>query len=509
MKHTWFRSLLRRRLLVILLLLVQIALIGYVVHNDSMGAGLLRSILQIVSILVVFHVVSEKNKGAYKAAWVFLVLAFPLFGGAFYLLFHLQSSAKQFSYTIARIRKKSGPLYQLPGDAYKRAVQEIPQFLPQFRYLQEYNGFPIFDATYTRYYTPGEAFLEPFLAELEKAEKYIFLEYFIISEGVLWERVLEVLLRKAKEGVEVRVIYDDIGCFLKLPKNYAETLRSYGIQCSVFNPFRPVLSVMQNNRDHRKIASVDGKAAFTGGLNLADEYINARKKYGYWKDSVLLVRGKAAWSMTLMFLETWELCGNPKEDSRKFYPLWNTESTAHGFVQPYADSPMDDENVGEHVYMQILNNAEKYVYITTPYLIIDDSMMSALCLAAKSGVDVRIITPHIWDKAFVHLTTRSFYRELIRGGVKIYEYSKGFIHSKTFVSDDVTAVVGTTNLDFRSLYLDFECGVRMYRTNAVIDVKEDFIKTLAECEEVTADMCQGTIFTRAIQNFLRLFAPLM
>ena len=257
MKHTWFRSLLRRRLLVILLLLVQIALIGYVVHNDSMGAGLLRSILQIVSILVVFHVVSEKNKGAYKAAWVFLVLAFPLFGGAFYLLFHLQSSAKKFSYTIARIRKKSGPLYQLPGDAYKRAVQEIPQFLPQFRYLQEYNGFPIFDATYTRYYTPGEAFLEPFLAELEKAEKYIFLEYFIISEGVLWERVLEVLLRKAKEGVEVRVIYDDIGCFLKLPKNYAETLRSYGIQCSVFNPFRPVLSVMQNNRDHRKIASVD------------------------------------------------------------------------------------------------------------------------------------------------------------------------------------------------------------------------------------------------------------
>lgn len=275
--------------------------------------------------------------------------------------------------------------------------------------------------------------------------------------------------------------------------------------------FRPVLTVKQNNRDHRKIAVIDGKVAFTGGINLADEYINAIEKHGHWKDAAVMLKGKAAWSFTLFFLQMWGMCTSTDEDYGAFYP-WKDQDcpiTAKGFVQPYADSPTDTENVGEHVYLQILNNAKEYVYINTPYLIVDDSMLSALCLAAKSGVDVRIVTPHRWDKWAVHMTTRSYYRELIKAGVKIYEYTNGFIHSKTFVSDDNTATVGTTNLDFRSLYLHFECGALLYDTDAVMEVKDDFLQTLDICQEITEKDCNANIVVRLFQDILRLFAPLM
>lgn len=511
MKRAWFRELLHRRIAVILLLVLQALFIGYVVSSERPIAEFLRIFLHILSVIIVLHVISHKDKGANKVAWVFLILLFPLFGGAFYLLYHFQPSTKRFSKAISEVERESRALYRLPGDAYQQAKQTIPRHIPQVRYLQELAGFPIFDGTDTHYYSPGEQFVEPYLAQLRKAERYIFLEYFIVEEGVVWNSILEVLKEKAAQGVDVRLIYDDIGCFLTLPKNYGDQLREYGIKCVVFNPFRPVLSVMQNNRDHRKITSIDGKVAFTGGLNLADEYANIIEKHGYWKDAAIMVEGKAAWSLTLMFLEMWDLCTKQKECLEDFYP-WKESVCpiqADGFVQPYADSPMDDENVGEHVYMQILNNAKDYVYITTPYLIVDDSMVSALCLAAKSGVDVRIITPHIWDKALIHMTTRSYYRELIRGGVKIYEYTNGFIHSKTFVSDGRTATVGTTNLDFHSLYLHFECGIWMHGSSAVAQVKEDFLSTLNTCQQITLADCEGTPITRMLQNLLRLVAPLL
>ena len=327
----------------------------------------------------------------------------------------------------------------------------------------------------------------------------------------MWGSILEVLKRKASQGVTVRLIYDDMGCFFTLPKDYPAQLKKYGIQCAVFNPFRPVLTVKQNNRDHRKIAVIDGKVAFTGGINLADEYINAIEKHGHWKDAAVMLKGKAAWSFTLIFLQMWGMCTGTDEDYGAFYP-WKNQGcpiAAKGFVQPYADSPTDTENVGEHVYLQILNNAKEYVYINTPYLIVDDSMLSALCLAAKSGVDVRIVTPHRWDKWAVHMTTRSYYRELIKAGVKVYEYTNGFIHSKTFVSDDRTATVGTTNLDFRSLYLHFECGALLYETDAVMEVKEDFLQTLDICQEVTEKDYKANVVVRLFQDILRLFAPLM
>ena len=265
-----------------------------------------------------------------------------------------------------------------------------PQHAPQIRYLSDFAKFPIYTGSSTKYLSPGEEMFAALLAELEKAEHYIFLEYFIIQEGEMWNAILEILKRKAAAGVTVRVMYDDFGCFFLLPGDYPAQLKKFGIECMVFNPFRPLLTVVQNNRDHRKIASIDGKTVFTGGINLADEYINAYEKHGHWKDSAVMIKGAAAWSFTVMFLQMWEMCTGINEDYKKFLPS-GVSVTSDGFVQPYADSPMDHENVGEHVYIQIINAAKDYVYIATPYLIIDDSMLSALVLAAKSGVDVRII----------------------------------------------------------------------------------------------------------------------
>jgi cardiolipin synthase len=318
-------------------------------------------------------------------------------------------------------------------------------------------------------------------------------------------------------------MYDDMGCFFTLPSNFPKMLRSKGIKCFIFNRFRPIVSSLQNNRDHRKIISIDGKVAFTGGLNIGDEYINAVERFGHWKDSAIMIEGDGAWSLTLIFLQMWNLSykkNENKDNYGQFFP-WKEnalEHTAqgvcegyetHGYVQPYADSPIDRENVGEHVYIQIINQAKKYIYINTPYLIVDDNLLSALTLAAKSGVDVRIITPHRWDKWIVAITSRSYYRRLIQAGVKVYEYTFGFNHGKTFVSDDNIATVGTTNLDFRSLYLHFECGVLIYASETIKAVKEDFLNTLPMSQEIALKDCASNAFQRIVPDILRVFAPLM
>lgn len=521
MNRRWFRTLFRRRVLVILMLLIQAVFLIYLITSTSRVSQIFSNVLTLVSLLAVLYIVSKKDKGAYKTTWVFLILSFPLFGGLLYLLFYFQTSGSRQIQKLKKLADKAAPLALLPldtcgedaftEDTYIKAGKGLDHRFTQVRYLQEHAGFPIYASTTTKYFSPGEEMLKALLPELWKAEKYIFLEFFIVEEGLMWDSILEILKEKASQGVKVRLIYDDLGCFLLLPNDYPEQLKKYGIECLKFNPFRPLLTVKQNNRDHRKIISIDGKVAFTGGVNLADEYINAVAKFGHWKDCALMIQGKAAWSFTLMFLQMWELCTGQDEDYSAYYPWANVpcDITSDGFVQPYADSPSDGENVGEHVYLQILNQAQDYVYINTPYLIVDDSMVSALTLTAKRGVDVRIITPHRWDKWIIHMTTRSYYRELVKAGVKIYEYTSGFNHAKTFVSDDRTATVGTTNLDFRSLYLHFECGALIFDSTAVMEVKEDFIKTLKVCQPVTEKDCNPSVVMRLFQDILRLFAPLM
>ena len=509
MNRKWFRALFRQRMLVAFLLIMQFIFMVYLLVSTSSTSDVISGVLKFLSIVVSLYIFSRRDKGAYKLTWVFIILMFPLFGGLFYLMFSFQSTFRASAKKVDIISKRTAQYYSLPGTDFGNAKTELPNASSSLSYMQNHLGFPVYSGDGAQYFPLGEKMFESLLIELEKAEKYIFLEYFIIQEGKMWNSILEILKRKVSNGVKVRVIYDDMGTFFLLPRGYRRQLESLGIECVVFNPFRPLLSVIQNNRDHRKIAVIDGKTAFTGGINLADEYINVIEKHGHWKDCGVMVSGKAAWGLTVIFLQMWELCKNTKEDYSLYYPSENFGLNNNGYIIPYSDSPLDNENVGEHVYLQIITGARKYVYINTPYLIIDSSMVSALCLAAKSGVDVRIVTPHKWDKRFVHMTTRSYYRELIDAGVKIYEYTNGFIHSKTFVSDDYVATVGTANLDFRSLYLQFECGVLMYNTSAVMQIKEDFLSTLKTCQPITREDCRCNLLTRFFQDILRLIAPLM
>jgi len=512
MRRAWFNALLRRRAAVTLLLVAQVALIVWFLVSRSRSSVYVNIALRVLSLIGVFIVVLRRTKSAFKLSWVVLILTFPVFGGLFYLLSNFQSSTLIYRKRLGEIDSTLVRPALKGCGCYDEAAAALPQHLTQIRYLEKFAGFPIWDRTATDFLTPGEKYHARLLEELEKAQKYIFMEYFIVQEGEMWDAILDVLKRKAAEGVEVRMMYDDIGCFFLLPQDYRAQLEAAGIRCRVFNPFTPFLTVLQNNRDHRKICVIDGNVAFTGGVNLADEYINARERFGHWKDAGIVLRGDAAWSFTVMFLQMWRLSGGEAEDDISRY-MPQSDPFDHlprnGYVQPYADSPMDFDNVGEHVYLQMIGSAKRYLYINTPYLIIDDSMVSALTLAAKSGVDVRIITPHRWDKRFVHMTTRSYYRDLIRAGVRVYEYSNGFLHSKTFVADDESATVGTTNLDFRSLYLHFECGVWMCGTSAVAEIKEDFLRTLEVCEEMTEKSCRDTLIERMLQPVLRLFAPLM
>ncbi len=508
MKPKWFNTLIRKRLFIVLLLIIEFLFIFSILVNGSLVSAIIAEAMTVVSITVSLYIISKKDKGAYKLTWVFTILIFPLFGGLLYIIFHFQTTLKRYSKRISAVEKKGKDYFFLTDTAYQKAINASPQYKAQIDYISKYTGYPVYDGTDTKYLSCGEEYFKCLLTELKKAEKYIFLEYFIIEEGKFFNTILDVLKQKAKEGVKVRIIYDDMGCFFILPKNYRKFLESCGIECVVFNPFRPVLTTVQNNRDHRKIASIDGMVAFTGGINLADEYINEIEKHGHWKDGGIMLKGKGAWSLTMIFLEMWEICTGSNENYKDYLPERFPESS-DGFVQPYADSPLDNENISEHIYLHIINSATEYLYITTPYLIIDDSMISALSLAAKSGVDVRIITPHKWDKWLVHKTTRSYYANLIRAGIKIYEYENGFIHSKTLVSDDKIASVGTANLDFRSLYLHFECGVKLYGSKAVFELKNDFLNTVEASKEITLEECKGNVFTNWLRSILRIFAPLM
>ncbi|GHV95632.1 cardiolipin synthase [Spirochaetia bacterium] len=504
--------------MIIFVLLIQISFIILLIAGAGIYFDYVNWVLTILSIIVCIHVLNKHEKAAYKLTWIFIILLFPIFGGIMYILFYFQSNPRKLKRQIERNIQDSKAAFSLPGNCLNELIEAHPEFKTHAYYLQEYAGFPVYKRTRTEYFDSGEKFFHKVLEELEKAERYIFLEFFILREGVMLNPIISILERKAGEGLDVRIMYDDLGCFMSLPPNYRRRLAQKGIKCFVFNQFRPIFSSLQNNRDHRKIISIDGKVAFTGGLNLADEYINAVDRFGHWKDAAIMLAGEGAWSLTLIFLQMWNLGRKEKDDYVSLYP-WKDgpcdcgargmDCNTVGFVQPYADSPIDEENVGEHVYIQIINQAKEYVYINTPYLVVDDNLLSALTLAAKSGVDVRIITPHRWDKWIVAITSRSYFRQLISAGVKVYEYTSGFNHGKTFVSDDKIATVGTTNLDFRSLYLHFECGVLVYNSDTVMAIKEDFLHTVPVSHQVTLAECARNAFQRIIIDVLRVFAPLL
>ena len=464
----------------------------------------------LLSLLITLGIINSKSNPAYKIAWLIPILLFPVFGGLIYLLFGSDRTGR---YLRKKLQGIGTEMDNVIGEAHRRsgAEQLPPDAANQSRYISHCAYCPPYQNTTTEYLPLGEVKFERMVEELKKAKHYIFLEYFIIQEGKMWNTILDILRQKAAEGVDVRVIYDDMGCIMILPTGYDRTLEQMGIKCRIFNPFVPILSSRFNTRDHRKICVIDGNVGFTGGINLADEYINAYEKHGHWKDTSILLKGEAVFNLTVMFLSMWDYLDGTtgKTDYSRYYPtVW--DENAKGYVQPFADNPLDDEAVGETVYLNLINKAKRYVYITTPYLILSSEMLTALTSAAKCGVDVRIITPHVPDKWYVHAVSRSHYQTLIEAGVKIYEYTPGFIHAKTFVVDDDYAVVGTINLDYRSLYLHFECAVWMYQTPSVAQVRDDFFKTQQISQEITLEECRSLSFPRRLgRSVLRVFAPLM
>lgn len=473
----------------------------------STGISLLTSVL---ALIVALKLYGERTNAAFKMPWIIVILAFPVMGVCLYLLVGHSKVTKGMQKRFEKIDAElADKLVQDPA-VTARLDQKDPAVANQMRYIRDYGKYPFYQNTDVVYYSEAEEGLEAQKEELRKAEKFIFMEYHAIEDAEAFRGLKEILADKAKHGVEVRLFYDDIGSIGFINNDFIKRMEAEGIQCRVFNPLIPVLNMFMNNRDHRKITVIDGRVGFTGGYNLANEYFNLTHPYGQWKDTGVKLTGDAVRSLTVMFLEMWNAIKKTDTDYEKYFPAVSYQAKERGFVAPYADSPLDDEPTGENVYMNVIKNAKRYVYFTTPYLIITDEMNRELGLAAKRGVDVRIITPGIPDKKVVYGMTRSYYAGLVRNGVRIYEYTPGFLHAKQCVSDDEVATVGTINLDYRSLYLHFENGVLLYDCEAVQGVKEDFDRTFPVCREVTQQYKSGRpAALRIWQCILRLFAPLL
>ena len=503
------RFLTQRVVLTALLILIQALLLFGIIWKLNNYFIYFYAFSVLLSLLLTLRIINNKSNHAFKIAWLIHILLFLVLGGLVCLVFGSDRTGKYIRNKMGRIEKEMQDGISKANE--RSGIEKMPpDVVNQSHYISNSAHCPPYKNTTVEYLPMGEVKFERMVQELKKAKRYIFMEYFIIQEGTMWNTILDVLEEKAKEGVDVRVIYDDMGCILTLPTGYEKTLREKGIQCQIFNPFIPILSSHFNTRDHRKICVIDGNVGFTGGINLADEYINGYEKHGHWKDTAILLKGEAVFSLTTMFLSMWDyLIKKEGEDYAAYYPdSW--DENAQGIVQPFADNPLDDEAVGETVYLNLINKAKRYVYITTPYLILSNEMVTAMNTAAKSGVDVRIITPHVPDKWYVHAVSRSYYEMLVEAGVKIYEYTPGFVHAKTFVVDDEYAVVGTINLDYRSLYLHFECAAWMYKASCVTDVRDDFLKTQQMSQEITLEECRNISIPRRLgRSVLRVLAPLM
>lgn len=471
---------------------------------------MVSGIVTVFSCILALHIYSRHINSAYKLSWIVLILVLPVLGISMYTLFGSQLSH-------VWIRKYKDNLddvaaLHLPDDETALEALRVHDYglANQCQYIQKKVGYPLYQNTDVVFHNDTSVALEDLKAELVKAESFIFMEYHAVEDSITWAGIEAILKEKAASGVDVRVLYDDVGSIFFVNKSFTKRLQQEEIQCRVFNPIYPLLNTFMNNRDHRKIVVIDGKVGFTGGYNMADRYFNIDSPYGYWKDTGIKLVGDAVKSLTAQFLEMWNATQKENEEQSHYFP--EIEYVAHGtgFVQPYADTPLDNEIAGENVYLNLIKNAKHYVYITTPYLIIDDEMERELTLAAQRGVDVRIVTPGIPDKTMVFKATRSHYARLAAYGVRIYEYTPGFMHAKQFVCDDEVATVGTINLDFRSLYLHFENGCWFCNCSAVQDVKADFDELFLQSEEVTTRYSgKRSLTLRLGECILRLLSPMM
>lgn len=486
--------------------MAELALILAMFYWLKISAALIYTIFQLVGVVFVIYIANQPSNASYKMAWILFIVVFPLVGCFFYLI-------RGGSRVVPRVKRRLRALDESSFACLRddRAVLQAlaerhPQAARQSAYLKKGSGYPVYADTSVEYVQLGENIWHRLLEELERAEVSIYLEFFILSEGIMWDAIHKILKSKAQQGLDVRIMFDDFGSINRQYKGFLGRMREDGIKVSVFNPIRPSVDMFMNNRNHRKMVIIDGQTAITGSFNIGDEYINVWKRHGHWLDSAVVLRGSAVNSFTTMFLSMWSFINGTDFTP----PPLPKPVDAKGYCQPYCDGPFNPENPAENLYMQILRCAEKYVYITTPYLILDDNMEISLRQAALSGVDVRIITPKVRDKWYVHPVTRSYYTGLLRSGVRIYEYTPGFIHSKLFVSDDEVACVGSVNLDYRSFYFHFECGAWLCGNEAVGQVSEHISQLFEQSEEITLDSMSKRPFTERVkESVLRLLAPFM
>lgn len=494
------------------LILLQAAFIVFTILNLGEYYAYLHAACTVVSLIVVIYIINKPDNPAYKLAWVVPILLFPIFGGIFYIVVAGNRSSKSFVHKVEKSITDSCQFLPQNPQITDKLFRESETAALQSGYIQQHGKYPVYTHTEMTYYPVGDDNFQPLLQELRKAKRYIFMEYFIIREGHFWDSILEILEEKVKEGVDVRVMFDDLGCVAILPSDYEKQLRAKGIQCYSFNRFIPFLTLRLNNRDHRKITVIDGHTGFTGGINLSDEYINATAPFGHWKDTGVMLKGDAVWSLTVMYLQLWGFLSGKKEDFYQYAPKKEELEAIgeDGFIQPYSDSPLDQEILGENIYLNMINRAKKSVYIITPYLILDNEMTTALSLAAKSGIDVRVIIPGIPDKRIVYTLTLANCEPLMESGVRIFQYTPGFTHAKGILVDGELATVGTVNFDYRSLYLHFECGVWMYGTKILEDIQRDFEATFEKCREMVLEECQKISSIQKLwRAILKMLAPML
>ena len=465
-----------------------------------------------MSAFMVVYILNSEMDNSAKITWMVTIAILPVVGVP--LFFYVKSNIghNALKKRVTHLTEEARGLQPQPLAAAQELAEADPGAASLARYLHgKGGGFSVYRNTEVTYFPGGEAKFEELLRQLEKAEKYIFLEYFIIDEGLMWGKILEVLARKAAEGVDVRVMYDGTCEFTTLPRDYPKRLERLGIACKVFSPLMPFVSTHYNYRDHRKVLVIDGKVGFTGGVNLADEYINHVEKFGRWKDAAVMLEGEAVRSLTAIFLQMWDIAQEPEFEAYLKQPI-PAPVGAKGFAAPYGDCPLDGERVGELVYIDLLNRARKYIHIMTPYLILDGELETALKFAAERGVDVHLILPGKPDKRVPYALAKTHYEALIRSGVKISEWVPGFVHAKVFVADDREAVVGTINLDYRSLYHHFEDAVWMVDAPCIPAIEDDFQRTLTQCrtvEATTQSIWQGQTLLRLTGRLVKAIAPLL
>lgn len=503
-------------ILVILVFILQVTFMVAMYSTTKVIYTYARYVFELFKIITVAYILYRHDSASYKITWIVFITFLPVVGLLAYFLWGNSKLRKKVAKKIKKIRVDTEDILSTSEEVKESLKVEDKYKYNQVNYLNKISGYPVYFNQGVEYFDIGEKFFESLIADLQKAKDYILIEFFIISSGKLWDRTFEILKEKASQGVEVTVIIDSLGSLGKKPKNFKEEMEKHNISVCEFNPFTPVINGYINYRDHRKIVVIDGVVAYTGGVNLADEYANLIERFGYWKDVGIKIEGEAVDSFIVMFLRNLEESTEEPIDYIKYLNIGkenrkNIKYKEHsGYIVPFADGPDNRKNPIENIYIQTINYSKSYVYMTTPYFIVSETILNSLLNAARSGVDVRIILPYIPDKKLVNVVTKSYYEVLLEAGVKVYEYKPGFIHSKTFVSDDDTAIVGTANIDFRSMNLNFECTTFNYKTGVEKDVRQDFENMLKECIEINLEEWKNRpLRTKMLEGLMAAFSPML